>query len=58
MTQSAFGHLAERENLVKRQTDELRELLEANTDLTRQDKELTESVAALTREIHAAVRHA
>ena len=49
-------HLTERENLVKRGTDELRQLLEANTDLTRQDKELTESIAALTREIHAAVR--
>jgi uncharacterized membrane protein len=31
----------------------LKQLLDANTDLTRQDKELTERVAALTREIHA-----
>jgi uncharacterized membrane protein len=31
----------------------LKQLLDANTDLTRQDKELTEQVAALTREIHA-----
>jgi uncharacterized membrane protein len=31
----------------------LKRLLDANTDLTRQDKELTEQVAALTREIHA-----
>jgi uncharacterized membrane protein len=29
-----------------------------NTDLTRQDKELTEQVAALTREIHAALVNA
>jgi uncharacterized membrane protein len=33
----------------------LKRLLDANTDLTRQDKELTEQVAALTREIHAAL---
>jgi uncharacterized membrane protein len=31
----------------------LTKLLESNTDLTRQDKELTEQVVALTREIHA-----
>ncbi len=49
-------HLRDRENDVNRQTMELKQLLEANTNLTRQDKELTESVAALTREIHDAVR--
>ncbi len=38
---------------IERATAELRGLLEANTELTRQDKELTEQVAALTREIHA-----
>jgi uncharacterized membrane protein len=38
--------------MLKRETDELKALLDANTDLTRQDKELTERVAALTREIH------
>jgi uncharacterized membrane protein len=37
------------------ETDKLEQLLQANTDLTRQDKELTEQVAALTREIHAVV---
>jgi len=37
---------------LKAETDKLGQLLEANTDLTRQDKELTEQVAALTREIH------
>ena len=52
---AVIRHLRERENLVKRQNDELRELLQANTDLTRRDKDLTESVAALTREIHTAV---
>jgi uncharacterized membrane protein len=37
---------------LKTETDKLEALLEANTDLTRQDKDLTEQVAALTREIH------
>ena len=35
-----------------KETDKLQALLEANTDLTKQDKDLTEQVAALTREIH------
>jgi uncharacterized membrane protein len=38
---------------IKAETDKLEALLAANTDLTRQDKELTEQIAALTREIHA-----
>jgi hypothetical protein len=33
----------------------LLELLESNTHLTTQDKELTEQVAKLTREIHALI---
>jgi uncharacterized membrane protein len=45
----------ERIELVKRETDKLAALLESNTDLTRQDKELTEQVAKLTREIHIAL---
>jgi uncharacterized membrane protein len=40
---------------IKAETDKLEALLESNTNLTRQDKELTEQVAALTREIHAAL---
>ena len=46
---------SERVELVKRETDKLTALLESNTDLTRQDKELTEQVAKLTREIHTAL---
>jgi len=38
---------------VKAETDKLAQLLESNTDLTREDKELTEQVAELTKEIHA-----
>jgi uncharacterized membrane protein len=44
---------AERVAAIKTETANLVALLEANTDLTRQDKELTEQVAALTREIHS-----
>jgi hypothetical protein len=43
----------EREAANKRETDELKTLLAANTDLTRQDKELTQRIETLTREIHA-----
>ena len=38
---------------IKVETDRLVALLNSNTELTRQDKELTERVEALTREIHA-----
>ena len=37
------------------ETEKLEQLLQSNTDLTREDKQLTEQVAALTREIHEAV---
>jgi uncharacterized membrane protein len=37
---------------IKAETDKLTQLLESNTDLTRQDKELTEQIAAFTRQIH------
>ena len=45
-------HAERRVARLKTETDKLEALLEANTELTRQDKELTEQVAALTREIH------
>ena len=37
---------------VKGETDKLLDLLESNTSLTQQDKDLTEEVAKLAREIH------
>jgi uncharacterized membrane protein len=40
------------ERAAKAETDKLLELLQSNTDLTRQDKELTEQVADLTKQIH------
>jgi uncharacterized membrane protein len=45
----------ERVAALKAETDKLEQLLTSNTSLTRQDKELTEQIAALTREIHAQV---
>ena len=46
---------SERVAALRAETDKLTQLLESNTELTRQDKELTEHVAGLTREIHAAL---
>ena len=37
---------------IKAETDKLAELLESNTTLTRQDKDITEEIARLTKEIH------
>jgi uncharacterized membrane protein len=44
-----------REEAIRAGTEELVKLLSSNTDLTRQDKELTEQVAKLTREIHTQI---
>ena len=41
------------ERAAKAETDKLLELLQSNTDLTRQDKNVTEQVADLTKQIHA-----
>ncbi len=41
------------EHAAKTETDKLLALLQSNTDITTQDKELTEQVAELTRQIHA-----
>ena len=43
----------EHQQAIAKSATELKELLEANTTLTRQDKELTEQVAKLTWEIHS-----
>ncbi|MBA3842487.1 MAG: DUF1003 domain-containing protein [Actinobacteria bacterium] len=48
-----MSHIEARESALRKETAALRALLEANTDLTREDKALTERVEALTREIHA-----
>jgi len=41
------------ERAAKEETDKLLELLQANTTLTTQDKQLTEEIGALTKQIHA-----
>ena len=46
---------AERVAALRVETDKLEQLLESNTELTRQDKELTERVAELIGQIHATV---
>jgi uncharacterized membrane protein len=51
--EDAERRAAERIASIRAETDKLQTLLNSNTELTRQDKELTEQVAALTREIHA-----
>jgi uncharacterized membrane protein len=43
----------ERVAALRAETDKLEKLLQSNTELTRQDKELTERVAELTGQIHA-----
>jgi uncharacterized membrane protein len=45
--------MRKRETALKVETDELKALLKSNTELTQQDKELTEKIEGLTREIHA-----
>jgi len=47
-------HMAtRREEEIQAATDKLVQLLNSNTTLTKEDKELTQQVAGLTREIHA-----
>jgi uncharacterized membrane protein len=48
-------HQERQEELVLKVAHELKTLLTSNTDLTREDKQLTESVATLTKEIHRRV---
>ena len=46
-------HHSRLEQAAKTETDKILELLQSNTDLTKQDKELTEQVADLTKQIQA-----
>jgi len=50
LVEKSHTHL---ENAMKRETDTLLRLLNSNTELTQQDKALTEEVVALARQIHA-----
>ena len=51
--EEVMRHMQQREAAIKKETDELKTLLASNTEITRQDKELTERIEGLTREIHA-----
>lgn len=54
--EEVMRHMQAREIALKKETDELKALLTSNTDLTQQDKELTERIETLTREIHASLK--
>jgi len=54
--EEVMHHMQLRETALKKETDELKALLTANTSLTQQDKELTEKIESLTREIHASLK--
>jgi uncharacterized membrane protein len=49
---AAEKNAQQRVRMIQQETDKLTKLLEANTDLTRQDKDLTEEVAKLAKQIH------
>jgi uncharacterized membrane protein len=51
--EEVMTHIQEREAAIKKETADLKRLIETNTALTAEDKALTEKIAALTREIHA-----
>jgi uncharacterized membrane protein len=55
MHAEAERRAVERVEALNAEADKLQQLLQSNTELTRQDKELTERVAGLTREIHEAL---
>ena len=54
--EEVMRHMQAREIALKKETDELKALLTSNTNLTQQDKELTERIETLTREIHASLK--
>lgn len=51
--EEVLRHIEEHEAAIKKETDDLKLLIEANTALTQEDKALTEKIQVLTREIHA-----
>jgi uncharacterized membrane protein len=53
--EQASQHQEHQEEMLIEVARKLEKLLSENTDLTRQDKELTESVQALTKEIHSRI---
>jgi uncharacterized membrane protein len=55
--EEVMRHMQERAASIKTETDALKVLIEVNTALTREDKELTQRIETLTREIHARLAH-
>ena len=53
--EASAKHQERQEELVLKVAQELKGLLDGNTKLTQEDKQLTESVVALTKEIHSRV---
>ncbi|MDX6506487.1 MAG: hypothetical protein QOG06_1131 [Gaiellaceae bacterium] len=53
--EDAERRASERVAALRTETAKLERLLDSNTTLTQQDKDLTEQIAGLTREIHAQV---
>jgi uncharacterized membrane protein len=53
--EKVLEHMQQQETAIKKESDELRRLLAINTTLTQDDKELTERLETLTREILARV---
>jgi uncharacterized membrane protein len=51
--EEVMAHIQTREAAIKKETADLKRLIEANTALTAEDKALTEKIESLTREIHA-----
>jgi uncharacterized membrane protein len=51
--EEVMQHMQQRESAIKSETAKLKQLIEANTALTQEDKALTEKVEALAREIHS-----
>jgi len=51
--EEVMRHMQQREAAIRTETGRLKVLIEANTALTQEDKDLTEKIEALTREIHA-----
>lgn len=56
MTEKENARHTALEETANRRTEQLVSLLNSNTELTRQDKDLTEQVAQLTREIHTLLK--
>jgi uncharacterized membrane protein len=51
--EEVMHHMQTRETAIKKETSDLKLLIEANTALTQENKALSERIEALTNEIHA-----